>query len=566
MRILSQGLPFFCDYATLRLYAGPHEIRSVSAKNVNADYRFDPAGESFTDLLDRIRTEWVPDLYLCWTPENDPPPLGVEDSPIPTIALAGDWNLFFGAERRNLGRYDVVLCDKPGVSILTNEWVQPHYLFPLYAQNPLVHRSHTVERDIDVLYIGNLNILHRRERAWLLDRIAMLSDRYRVTLAGGLFGDDYARVLSRACIVFNRSVRGELNLRVFETMACGALAMLEDSNEEVRDWFTDGREIVLFNDTNLEQKIAYYLEHPEEREAIAARGQARVREFAGENRLNQLIDFALSQKFSGRRFKELPPIERLVEDYLQYSFRLEPEYYPVQERLAAKLARIAPEDPRTWTAVGQVLLRSPSPENSASRHVQAERCLKAFTRAVRLATSCGTLAMNAATACRSCGAHDVEPAFLHSVLTGENADLPEYLIGDYLSAFWTRWLFALAKGRADLAALKAEAHVRLARVAAQNGRPGEALAHLEEALRMDPENTGGMWLQGELLWEQNRREEAAALLDRYVPQFPLHEGYRKRLAAMFAELGEIDRAHRLLEEARRIGRAIDRKTLGEPAP
>src|SRR5205807_214149 len=38
-----------------------------------------------------------------------------------------------------------------------------------------------------------------------------------------VFGDEYRKLLSRARIVFNRSIRGECNKRVFEAAATGAL-------------------------------------------------------------------------------------------------------------------------------------------------------------------------------------------------------------------------------------------------------------------------------------------------------------------------------------------------------
>lgn len=558
MKVLLQGLPFFCDYAFLSLYRGSHEIRTLSAKYGTAThYKYNPAEETFQDILNRIAREWTPDLFLCWNPENDPPPLGIEDSPIPTVAIAGDWNLFHAAQHVNLARYDVVLSDKPGVSILTTEWVTPHYILPLYAANPLVHRPYPLARDIDILYIGNLNIIHRKDRAWLLDRLARLSNRYNVAIVGGLFGEEYAQALSRARIVFNRSVRGELNLRVFETMACGALAMLEDSNEEVRDWFTDGQDIVLFNENNIEEKVIYYLENSADRERIAANGLRRAQEFAPEKRLDDLLNFVASAKTSGRRFRELSPIERLFQDYLQYAFRMEPEYYPIQEKLAAEAVKSTPEDPRAWSILGQTLLRTP-PEKAGDPHVHAERCLKVFLRALRLAPDCATLALNAATACKYCGADDLEPGFLEHALKATHAEFPEYLIGNYLSPLWTRWLYALARHNTSLAMLHAEAHIRLAHFLVGNDQPDKAMEHLNAALSLDPENTSGVWLRGELLWEQNHREEAAHFLYEHLSDFPLHAGFRQRLSAMFAELGETEKAELLMSEASLLPRALDR--------
>ncbi len=561
MNVLLQGLPFFCDYAVLSLYHGKHEIRTLSAKSGTAtQYRFDPARESFSEVLGKISREWQPDLFICWHPENDPPPLGIEDSPIPTVAVAGDWNLFYSAQSINLARYDVVLCDKPGVPVLSSELVHPHYFLPLYSANFLIHKPYPVERDIDVLYVGNLNILHRRERAWLLDRLAMLSDRFRIAIVGGFFGEDYALALSRAKIVFNRSVRGELNLRVFETMACGALAFLEESNQEVRDWFRPDEEIVLFDENNLEEKIAYYLHNPADWERITSNATKRVREFAAENQMDKVIEFAGSQKSSGRLFRELPQKERLFQDYLQYVFRLETEYYPIQEKLAARAVESDEKDPRSWSILGQTLLRTP-PERAAEPQTQAERCLKVFLQALRLAPDCGTLALNAASACKYCGADDLEPQFLKTATEATNADHAAYLIGDYTSPFWTRWLYAMARHETSLEMLKAEAHNRLAQFSAVQEDFSQAYEHLITARQLDPDNTSGIWLLGEIEWQQGKYTDALELLERHLRDFPLHEGFRLRLAAMHNALGNIDRARKYWEEAKRIAPALDRTAL-----
>ena len=64
--------------------------------------------------------------------------------------------------------------------------------------------------------------------------------------------------------------------RVFEAMACGAF-VLTDQQKDVLSLFQDGRHLAAFSDgPDLERKIAYYLEHADERERIAAAGRQEV--------------------------------------------------------------------------------------------------------------------------------------------------------------------------------------------------------------------------------------------------------------------------------------------------
>ena len=74
-----------------------------------------------------------------------------------------------------------------------------------------------------VLFVGNLHPAVQRERMPWLARLAGLGDRRRVVIQTGVFGEAYRALLARSRIVFNRSIRGECNLRVFEAAAAGAL-------------------------------------------------------------------------------------------------------------------------------------------------------------------------------------------------------------------------------------------------------------------------------------------------------------------------------------------------------
>lgn len=64
--------------------------------------------------------------------------------------------------------------------------------------------------------------------------------------------------------------------RVFEILACGAFQLCDDQRD-VYALFRDGRDLVKFKDgTDLVAKVKYYLDHTEERKAIAAQGRSTV--------------------------------------------------------------------------------------------------------------------------------------------------------------------------------------------------------------------------------------------------------------------------------------------------
>jgi len=560
MNVLSYGIPFDADFSPIALYRGQHDIRTLGSRDPmppifmhDHDYYFDLASETFVQIIDRIAAEWRPDLFLCWFPEKMPPPLQIEDSPVPTVALVSDWGYRYASVEYNAGRFDLVLCDKPGLATLANPYVTPHSPFPLYAQKTPVHRKLDVPKDLDIVYIGALEPGMRPRRSRFLERIARLSDRYSVFLGKGFDGEDYTRMLCRGRIVFNYCVRGELNLRVWETLACGSLLFVEDTNPEVRDYFEDGRDLVLYNSDNLEEKIAYYLEHGDEAEAIAARGLARAPEFAGENRFDTLIEWVAQQPGSGRRFRDLPEPDKAYHTLLLLGHSFLPSAQELETRLADHYCRDHPEDSRGWAALGHV-------HASPYRHQQGDaasrdRALKALEEAYRLQPRSAPHALNVATLCRRTGRLAQEVEYLHAVLQGSTLEGDRLVVGHYDDEFWVRWIMALPERRTSIDMLHAEAHIRLAENLEQRGVADGIVDHLVKALEYDPGNTRGVALFARALWAAGRSGEAVQLLQKYLPERPLDMNYRIQLARMLIGIGMDDESEALVQETERIAAA-----------
>jgi len=167
----------------------------------------------------------------------------------------------------------------------------------------------------DVLFVGVGN----RERADRLRRLAEMNidlavwgnwsavslapgDPLRRCLRGGyLDGRAYAKALKCCRVAVNFlqvQCRGANNIRTFEVPGCGAFLLTEYSREQAEELMTDGRDLVCYHGADdLRAKLQYYLEHPAERDAIAAAGQARVlREHTLEHRLRQITDWAAAQR------------------------------------------------------------------------------------------------------------------------------------------------------------------------------------------------------------------------------------------------------------------------------
>lgn len=84
--------------------------------------------------------------------------------------------------------------------------------------------------------------------------------------------DDCAKKLSQSRLLINESIKEDLNMRTFESLACKKLLITEEVPDLLKH-FKDGVHLRTFKTIDEAVDIAkYYLAHPEEREAIAEAG------------------------------------------------------------------------------------------------------------------------------------------------------------------------------------------------------------------------------------------------------------------------------------------------------
>lgn len=235
-------------------------------------YRFS-AQLKFQDLLTKLPPDWHPDWVIWWDLVYQALPPGIEDCPYPTAVIPGDWNLSFLNVRDYIEAFDYVLCDRHLGTLLYNlgyrhgvEWKS--FSFEPERFQPPTHE----ERFYDIAFIGNMNPVIHPERNRYLRMIQHLHGEYNVFMGHQIVGDAYVHLLQQSKIVFNYTICQVLNMRAYEAPACGALLFIEENNLEIRDILSDQSSCVLYNAHNLDAKLRYYLEHPDERQRIAHQG------------------------------------------------------------------------------------------------------------------------------------------------------------------------------------------------------------------------------------------------------------------------------------------------------
>lgn len=154
------------------------------------------------------------------------------------------------------------------------------------TKNPMFFNDPGMTRDIDLSVLGEMRFLKQRK-----DLVPRLQAERRIEVyAPGtsstcpklrLEVEDYARIYKRSKIslVLTKDRVRQLKGRIFEVTLCGAL-LLCDTNPHIHRFFEPNREYVPFHD--YEEMVAacrYYLEHDEERQAIAAAGCRKATRF-----------------------------------------------------------------------------------------------------------------------------------------------------------------------------------------------------------------------------------------------------------------------------------------------
>jgi len=238
--------------------------------------------DSFLDVLKLLPDGWRPDLVLFIFPEVFSLPRDLEASPYPVIGVSGDpWKVtkisqdiqFFDAIMPGMKHW-CAAYEKLGNAIaLYTSCAGTQGYIPWFGKE--LRRLHS-EKKYDVVFTGVASGPFYRNRSRYLWRLLRLSDRYRI-FVGFVDGEqNFHELICQAKIVVHcPSIQGGVNLRPFEAIGYGALLMHEEGDRSIEEFFEAGKEVILFNESNFEELLEYYLQHDEERERIATQAMER---------------------------------------------------------------------------------------------------------------------------------------------------------------------------------------------------------------------------------------------------------------------------------------------------
>ncbi|QJB57773.1 glycosyltransferase [Pseudodesulfovibrio sp. zrk46] len=213
-----------------------------------------------------------PDLVV-WSDICKPPSvLGFEALPAITVGYSIDqycnpWHAPYRAA------FDLMLvAQKDYLPMFEDKQLHNKYEWaPLFC-NPHKDKNLNQERDIPSSFVGTVEGSINKARRSFLNAF---KKGHPLIITQG----NYVPIYNRSQIVLNQSAVGELNFRIFEAMACGAVVLTEDTNNGLHDLFTNGKNILLYprgNPMAAATIAKTALSSPDELNAIACRGRREV--------------------------------------------------------------------------------------------------------------------------------------------------------------------------------------------------------------------------------------------------------------------------------------------------
>jgi hypothetical protein len=213
-----------------------------------------------------------PDYYIS---SEDPLHLGLMELPCPTVLLSGDYWAGDHGRIKTARLFDHVFVAGTEVQRdFRNGGCKSVHFLP-YAADTRCHRDFQMERIYDIGFVGFTHQGVQSERAVAL---AALAKRYKMNdYTKPAFDEEVGRIYSQSKIVVNFPNRGGFNMRVFESMAAGALLITEDVGNGQDELFEDRKHFVLYRDkAEIPRLVDYYLVNEAERLDISREGQREV--------------------------------------------------------------------------------------------------------------------------------------------------------------------------------------------------------------------------------------------------------------------------------------------------
>ncbi|MBI1317867.1 MAG: glycosyltransferase [Candidatus Hydrogenedens sp.] len=227
----------------------------------------------YLELAALLPEGWRPD-FVVGIHSSGPRYRNIARVAVPTAYISVDtWH--DPEEFKQARGFDAVFCAQRAFAeylreggVPRAEWLplgcSPAHHFPV--EQPPVH---------DFSFAGIAFFKVNRQR---VARMRRLGERYDVGMYGALGGEDYCRALASGKAVFNSSVAQDVNMRVFEVMACGRplFTNRDAAANGLEELFEEGRHYWGYDDDDLMAQAERLMTDDALRETLAENARVEV--------------------------------------------------------------------------------------------------------------------------------------------------------------------------------------------------------------------------------------------------------------------------------------------------
>ena len=211
--------------------------------------------------------------------------------PIKEISESNKLKIFWSIDSHCVLQQHQYLCQLLKIDILLNSTesyisnynvlVKKSYWFPNAYPDDLM-KPLDIDKTIDIGFCGNI-----LNRGHIIDSL----DKYNIKKDIFVIGDDMVSAINSYKIHLNFNISNDINYRTFETCGCRTM-LITNYTPGLEKLFDIGKEIVVYDSIeDLDNKVKYYLDNPEERNKIAKAGHERAKkDHTYYERAKKLID------------------------------------------------------------------------------------------------------------------------------------------------------------------------------------------------------------------------------------------------------------------------------------
>ena len=277
---MGNALNIFLSYGYRPSTTGAYLERALSIDHkvtyIGPSYMDRTGYDSNQDVVTLSEVHGEPDLFLFVEPGINFFPRGLENLRCPSACYVIDTHSNLEI-RINYARFFdyIFVAQKDHVIFFEKMGFKNVFWLPL-ACDPEIHLEKRLIRQFDVGFVGRI-FGGVDERTELLSTI---ENKYKTNdIHANYTREQIADIYSASKIVVNVPVNGDINMRHFEAMSCGALLITKAIENGQNELFNHGESIIEYKTSHdLYEKIDFFLGNDAQREKIARAGQKLVLE------------------------------------------------------------------------------------------------------------------------------------------------------------------------------------------------------------------------------------------------------------------------------------------------